>query len=370
MLSNGYVSGAFVNYFHRAAREGFFAPGRVNLIGEHIDYNGGYVFPYALHIGVHCAIAVRNDRALRLFSENYPDAGVREYDLDDLRFQGCWADYPVSVVKTLQALGYKPENGCDIFICADLPDGAGLSSSAALEVAFAKTLRRIFGFPLTDQEIAFIGKFAENHFIGVNCGIMDQFVSAMAQPDRALLLNTAALDYEYVPLKNAAVVVVNTGIRHALAASAYNTRRRECESACGAIGVSALCSLSPQEFDARSHLITDAVCRKRAHHAVYENDRVLRAADAMKQGDLARFGELMNESHASLKEDYEVSCEELDFLAETAQKMPGVYGARMTGGGFGGCTVNLVEPTAVKRFVSDIQAAYESRFGVGSDVYL
>ena len=214
-----------------------------------------------------------------------------------------------------------------------------------------------------------ICQFAENRFIGVNCGIMDQFASAMGKSGHAILLDAHTLSFRYAPLGNAAVVIVNSGVKHSLSSSAYNNRRRECETALKALQVSNLCSLSPEKLEERSKKLTDEVCYRRARHAISENQRALEAAQALLDGDLTLFGKLMNASHASLRDDYEVSCEELDFLVQTAQRIKGVYGARMTGGGFGGCTVNLLEPEEVGRFVSAVQAAYHERFGRIPEIY-
>lgn len=352
----------FQAIFHKAPDAACFAPGRVNLIGEHTDYNGGHVFPCAIHPGIRCAASRRTDRTLRFFSENFPDDGVRVYSLDDLHPQKDWADYPVSVIRALSAFGYPLDHGADFYFSSDLPDGAGLSSSAALEVATGVMLRALFSLPLTQQELALLGQFAENRFIGVNCGIMDQFASAMGKSSHALLLNAHTLSYQYAPLGSAALVIVNSGVKHTLAASAYNDRRRECETARHMLQVPTLCSLSKEAFDNCCEKITDETCRRRARHAVYENQRTLDGVTALLQGDLHTFGKLMNDSHASLRDDYEVSCEELDFLADLAQGIPGVYGARMTGGGFGGCTVNLMEKNVEAAFITTIQEAYRRQF--------
>ena len=346
-----------------------FAPGRVNLIGEHTDYNGGYVFPCAIQRGITCAAARRTDGKLRFYSANFAGDGVVEYALSDLSPRGLWADYPASVIRAFTAFGYALESGADFCFSGDLPDGAGLSSSAALEVVTGTVLKALFGLSVTQQEIALIGQFAENRFIGVNCGIMDQFASAMGCQGCAILLNAGTLAYEYAPLGDAALVVVNSGVKHSLASSAYNDRRRACETAAAALGVPALCALTPAEFEQKKDCVADAVCRRRTRHVIYENQRALDGAAALKRGDLAAFGALMNASHASLRDDYEVSCAELDFLAETAQKIDGVYGARMTGGGFGGCTINLMEPSAVDSFISAVQTAYRARFGITPDAY-
>ena len=359
----------FEEQYQRSPAVVCFAPGRVNLIGEHTDYNGGHVFPCAIHLGIWCAASQRSDRELHFYSENFPEAGETVYSLDALSRQEKWSDYPVGVIRAFEAFGYILPHGANFYFKGDLPDGAGLSSSAALEVATGVALRELFALPVTQQEIAILGQFAENRFIGVSCGIMDQFASAMGKSGNAVLLDANTLAYQYAPLGNAALVIVNSGVKHSLASSAYNDRRRECETALKALGAPTLCSLSPEMFEERKNLIADEACCRRAQHVVYENRRVLDAVKHLKKGDLQGFGALMNASHASLRDDYEVSCEELDFLAETAQGMKGVFGARMTGGGFGGCTVNLMEQDAVESFIQTIQTTYRDRFGFTPAVY-
>ena len=352
-----------------------FAPGRVNLIGEHTDYNGGCVFPCALHLGIEGAARARTDRVLRFFSESFPDGGVREYSLDCLEPDGSWTDYPKSVLRTFAAMGYQPPHGADFAFTGDLPDGAGLSSSAALEVLTGLLLRGLYGFSVTAQELAVFGQFAENRFIGVNCGIMDQFASAVGKSGCAILLDSATLGYSDAPFseKDAALVIVNSGVKHSLASSAYNDRRRECETAladiCKVKKISSLCALSVDEFERYKDSITNPVCRKRARHAVYENDRTKQAAEALRNGDLTTFGSLMRESHMSLKDDYEVSCAELDFLAETAWSFDGIYGARMTGGGFGGCTVNLIKKDRLAAFTGVVKEKYKEEFGIDAQIF-
>ena len=344
-----------------------FAPGRVNLLGEHTDYNGGHVLPCALDKGIYCAAARRKDGVFRFRSENFPQTGIVSYPA--LSSHGCWADYPVAVIRAFVAFGYPISAGADFCFWGDLPDGAGLSSSAALEVATGTVLKALFDIPVTPQEIALMGQFAENHFIGVRCGIMDQFASAMGRRHCAVLLNANTLAYEYASLTNASLVIVNSGVKHSLASSAYNERRRECEAAAQALGVSALCELSPAAFEEKKHLIKDPVRRKRAKHAVYENQRVTDGVQALRRGDLEVFGQLMNDSHRSLRDDYEVSCQELDLLAEIAWTC-GVYGSRMTGGGFGGCTVTLTEPQAAKRFIETVRLEYPKVFGRIPEAYV
>lgn len=346
-----------------------FAPGRVNLIGEHTDYNGGHVFPCAINLGIYCAAAKRSDRKLRLYSSDFSKSGISEYDIDDMKPVGYWTDYPAGVIKAFAAFGYKLESGADLFFSGDIPCGAGLSSSAALESAVCIVLKELFFIPVTKQESALIGQFAENRFVGVNCGIMDQFASLMGRKDSALLIDTNTLDYRYYPLGDVSLVIVNSGVKHSLASSAYNQRRKECESASGELGVSALCSLSPEKFEIKKNMIKDDVCRRRAKHAVYENSRTLEAASALENGDIKEFGRLMKMSHISLRDDYEVSCKELDFLAESAWQIKGVYGARMTGGGFGGCTVNLVRQSVSEEFISVISSEYEEHFGIIPEIY-
>ena len=352
-----------------------FAPGRVNLIGEHTDYNGGFVFPCALNIGIKGAARLRSDKRLRFYSANFAEIGITEINIESPAAKG-WASYPVSVIRTFSAIGYRMESGADFVFCGDLPDGAGLSSSAALEVLTGILLSELYGFAVTKQELAVFGQFAENRFIGVNCGIMDQFSSSMGKRNNALLLNSAALSYTYAPFieDEASIVLVNSRVKHSLASSAYNDRRRECESALADINevkrTDSLCSITPDEFELYKDNIKNPVCRKRARHAVYENQRTLQAADVFQKGDLKAFGELMKQSHMSLRDDYEVSCAELDFLAQTAWDAEGVYGARMTGGGFGGCTVNIVRKASVQSFREKIKKEYMEKYGIEPTVYV
>ena len=352
------------------------APGRVNLIGDHTDYNGGRVFPCAIDLGIECMAAPRRNGRFGFYSTNFPTAGVSERSLAEPTRTGTWSDYPMAVIRTFSRFGYAPRSGADFLFKGNLPDGAGLSSSAALEVLTGTVLCGLWNLPVTPQQNAVFGQFAENRFIGVNCGIMDQFASAMGRQGHAILLDTYTLEAAYAPIdrSRASVVIVNTGVKHSLASSAYNTRRRECETAlanlCERRKIPSLCSLSNEEFAELSDCIADRNCRRRARHAVSENIRTITAADALKEGDIEKFGRLMNESHISLRDDYEVSCEELDFLAACAWEMPFVYGARMTGGGFGGCTVNLVRSGCEEAFTSRIKDAYRDQFGAEGAVYI
>lgn len=353
-----------------------FAPGRVNLIGEHTDYNGGYVFPCALDRGIYCAARLRDDGRIRMYSENFSDIGIVDASLDDLNGNGCWADYVKAVLNAFISYGYTFDHGLDLAYGGNLPEGAGLSSSAAMEVLTGVMLQELFSLSVTPQEIALIGQFAENRFIGLNCGIMDQFTIAMGRADHAILLDTNTLGYTYAPISSdkAAVVIVNSGVKHSLASSAYNDRRKECETALAQINTAvktpSLCSLSPEQFVAHRDAISDPIALKRARHAVNENARTLKAVQALSRGDFKAFGALMTQSHISLRDDYEVSCPELDALVNAALGINGVYGARMTGGGFGGCTVNLVRRDRVDAFVSEMTDFYQQTFHRHAPIYV
>ena len=355
-----------------------FAPGRVNLIGEHTDYNGGHVFPCALTMGIWGAARRREDRILRLYSLNFPEAGVVETSLDDLvyRKEAGWTNYLKGVLWAFGEKGFPIPAGLDMAVGGNIPEGAGLSSSAALEVLTGVLLRDLFDLPADPVKIARMGQFAENHFNGVTCGIMDQFASAMGKKDCAIFLDTADLSYEYVPvsLADARIVIANSNVRHSLAGSEYNVRRQQCEAALAqlqqVIGIETLGDLNGEQFEVYQAAIPDPAERKRAKHAVYENQRTREAVTALKENDLESFGRLMNASHVSLRDDYEVSCPELDVLAEEAWKIPGVFGSRMTGGGFGGCTVSIVRTECVETFLRQVGAAYKERTGKTADFYV
>ena len=355
----------------------YFAPGRVNLIGEHTDYNGGHVFPCAISFGTYAAAAKRSDRKLRFYSVNIK-GGVTECSLDDFRplDDKSWTAYPKGVMWAMAERGMKMDCGLDVVIGGDIPAGAGLSSSASLEVLTGVMLRDLYGFELSNQDIALIGQYSENNYNGLKCGIMDQFASAMGKKDHAIFLDTSDLDFQYVPfvLKDEVLIITNTNKKHSLTNSAYNDRRRECGEALEdlkkAVSIDSLCDLSPEEFRKHSGAISDPVCLRRAHHAVYENQRTLDGVEALEKGDLEAFGKLMNESHVSLRDDYEVSCEELDILAETAWKIPGVIGSRMTGGGFGGCTVSIVKKEYEDIFCRTVGETYLEKVGYDCTFYV
>ena len=356
----------------------YFAPGRVNMIGEHTDYNGGHVFPCALTIGTYAAVKKRADRKLRFYSMNFEKMGVVESSLDDLKPSDAagWTNYPKGVIWAFAERGMKMDCGLDIVLYGDIPGGSGLSSSASLEVLTGFYLRDLFGFDVTNVDLALIGQYSENNFNGMNCGIMDQFASAMGKKDNAIFLDTSDLSYQYAPLalEGAKIIVTNSNVKHSLVNSGYNTRRKESEQALAdlqkVIKIETLGDLTEEEFEANKSAIADAVCAKRAKHAVYENRRTIRAVEALKNNDLKAFGELMNASHVSLRDDYEVSCDEIDVLVEEAWKVDGVIGSRITGGGFGGCTVSIVKDEAVEAFKEKVGAAYMERVGKKADFYV
>ena len=356
----------------------YFAPGRVNLIGEHTDYNGGHVFPCALTIGTYGIIRPRADRKLRFYSVNFSGLGIIETPLDELVPEEAadWTNYPKGVMWTFEKRGYHLPTGADILIYGDIPAGSGLSSSASLEVLTGLMLRDTFGFDISMVDLALIGQYSENNFNGMNCGIMDQFASAMGKKDCAIFLDTATLEYEYAPIKlpDAKIVITNSKVKHSLVSSAYNDRRRECETALkelqAVVDIKTLGDLTEEQFEAHKDAIQDPVCRKRAKHAVYENQRTIRAVDALKANDIETFGRLMNETHISLRDDFEVSCAETDLLAELAWQVPGVLGSRITGGGFGGCTVSIVKNESVDLFIQSLDRPYEEKTGHKAEFYV
>lgn len=356
----------------------YFAPGRVNLIGEHTDYNGGHVFPCALTIGTYMAVRKRKDRQLRFYSMNFENLGVIEDSLDNLvaKEDGEWTNYPKGVIWAFEGREMKLDCGLDIALYGNIPNGSGLSSSASLEVVTGYMLKDMFGFDVTNQDIALIGQYSENNFNGCNCGIMDQFASAMGKADNAIFLDTADLSYEYAPVKldGAKIVVTNSMVKHSLVTSAYNDRRNESSQALADLqqvcGISTLGELTEEEFEKYKNSIKDEVNRARAKHAVYENQRTIKAVAALKNNDIETFGKLMNASHVSLRDDYETSCEEVDVLVEEAWKIDGVIGSRITGGGFGGCTVSIVKDDAIDIFKEKLTAAYGQKVGKTPEFYV
>ena len=356
----------------------YFAPGRVNLIGEHTDYNGGHVFPCALTIGTYVAARKRADRKLTFYSMNFEKLGIVEGSLDDLTpsKEADWTNYPKGVMWAFAERGMKMDCGLDIVLNGNIPNGSGLSSSASLEVVTGYLLKDLYGFDVTNVDLAKIGQYSENNFNGMNCGIMDQFASAMGKKDNAIFLDTADLSYQYAPLvlDGAKIVVTNSNVKHSLVNSEYNVRRSECEKALeelqAVVEIKGLGDLSEEQFEANKAAIKDEVRAKRAKHAVYENQRTIRAVEVLKNNNLKLFGELMNASHVSLRDDYQVSCDEIDVLAAEAWKVDGVIGSRITGGGFGGCTVSIVKDEAVEQFKVKVGAAYKERVGKTADFYV
>lgn len=356
----------------------YFAPGRVNLIGEHTDYNGGHVFPCALTIGTYGAVRKRNDNKLRFYSMNFEYLNVIESSLDDLtpRKNAGWTNYPKGVMWALREKGYEIPCGIDLMLFGNIPNGSGLSSSASVEVLTGYILNDLFDLGISNQDLALLGQFSENNFNGVNCGIMDQFAIAMGKKDHAIFLDTADLSFEYAPIKleGAKIVISCSNKKRGLGDSKYNERRAECEEALEEIRqkvkVDSLGDLSEEQFEEVRDAIKDATRQKRAKHAVYENQRTIKAVQALKANDIELFGKLMNASHVSLRDDYEVTGIELDTLVEEAWKVEGVIGSRMTGAGFGGCTVSIVKDDAVDTFIEKVGTAYKAAIGYAADFYV
>ncbi len=356
----------------------YFAPGRVNLIGEHTDYNGGHVFPCALTIGTYAAARVREDKNIRLYSMNFEKLGVIETSLDDLipSEKAGWTNYPKGVMWAFEKRGFKLPYGLDVVLYGNIPNGSGLSSSASLEVLTGTILKDMFGFDVSMTDIALIGQYSENNFNGMNCGIMDQFASAMGKKDCAIFLDTSNLNYEYakIELEDAKIVITNSKVKHSLVSSAYNDRRNESEKALEelktVLDIKTLGDLSEEQYEANKDVIKSEIRQKRAKHAVYENQRTIKAVAALKNNDIEEFGRLMNASHVSLRDDYEVSCQEIDILVDLAWKIPGVIGSRITGGGFGGCTVSIVKNDAVDTFIATLGEEYKKAVGHEAEFYV
>ena len=356
----------------------YFAPGRVNMIGEHTDYNGGHVFPSALTIGTYGVARKREDRKLRFYSMNFEHLGVIESSIDGLKpeKEADWTNYPKGVMWAFGERGFEIPCGMDLLLNGNIPNGSGLSSSASVEVLTGFILRDMFGFDVTNQDLALIGQFSENKFNGVNCGIMDQFAIAMGKKDHAIFLDTADLSYEYAPivLEDAKIVIACSNKKRGLGDSKYNERRSECETALAelqkVVDIKSLGELTEEEFESYKGAIADPIREKRAKHAVYENQRTIKAVKALKDNDIKLFGELMNASHVSLRDDYEVTGIELDTLVENSWKQEGVIGSRMTSAGFGGCTVSIVKTDCVDAFIKNVGEAYLAKIGYAADFYV
>lgn len=357
----------------------FFTPGRVNLIGEHIDYNGGFVFPCALDFGTYAICRKRKDNIFKMYSINFPQDGVIEFSVDKIEKNDKWADYCKGVILEFIKHGYNVNHGLNIIFYGNIPNGAGLSSSASLEVLMGTVLRDSLGLnnEISMIDIVKFGQMAENNFIGVSCGIMDQFAVGMGKKDCAILLDCNTLEYKYAPikLKDTSIVIMNTNKRRGLADSKYNERRSACEEALSDIqkikkDIKYLCDLTVEDFEKLKDSIKSEEARTRAKHAVYENKRVLDSVEALNNNDIKKFGQLMNQSHISLRDDYEVTGKELDSIVKSAWEEEGTIGARMTGAGFGGCAVALVENKYIDNFIKNVGEKYNKETGLTADFYI
>ena len=368
----------FKNLFGYEAESKFFSPGRVNLIGEHTDYNGGHVFPCAIHKGTYALVKKRDDKKFRMYSENFENLGIIEFLLDNLvnEKKHKWVNYPKGVVKMFIEAGYKIDSGFDVLFYGNIPNGSGLSSSASIEIVTSIILKDLYNLDIDMVEMVKLSQKAENQFIGVNSGIMDQFAVGIGKKDNAILLDCNTLKYSYAPviLKDEVLVIGNTNKKRGLADSKYNERRAECEEALKdlqkELDIQSLGELSVEEFNKSEKLIKNEINRKRAKHAVYENQRTIKAQKELMEGNLEEFGRLMNESHVSLRDDYEVTGIELDTMVEIAWNQEGVIGSRMTGAGFGGCTISIVKKNAVDKFIANVGKEYKERVGLNADFYI
>ena len=368
----------FKELFGYEAESKFFSPGRVNLIGEHTDYNGGHVFPCAIHRGTYALVKKRDDKKFRMYSENFENLGIIEFLLDNLvnEKKHKWVNYPKGVVKMFIEAGYKIDSGFDVLFYGNIPNGSGLSSSASIEIVTSIILKDLYNLDIDMVEMVKLSQKAENQFIGVNSGIMDQFAVGMGKKDNAILLDCNTLKYSYAPviLKDEVLVIGNTNKKRGLADSKYNERRAECEEALKdlqkELDIQSLGELSVEEFNKSEKLIKNEINRKRAKHAVCENQRTIKAQKELMEGNLEEFGRLMNESHVSLRDDYEVTGIELDTMVEIAWNQEGVIGSRMTGAGFGGCTISIVKKDAVDKFIENVGKEYKERVGLNADFYV
>lgn len=356
----------------------YFAPGRVNLIGEHTDYNGGHVFPCALTIGTYAVARKNNDNTLRFYSMNFENIGTKISSIEELKYDKSenWINYPKAVIWAMKEKGYNIDSGMDVVYYGNIPYGSGLSSSASIEVLTGFILKDLFNLDVDMTDIALIGQLAENKYVGVNCGIMDQFAIANGSKDCAIFLDTSNLKYEYAPVKlsNAKIVIMNTNKKRGLGDSKYNERRAECEEALKELqtklDIKSLGELTEEEFEANKDLIKSDIRQKRAKHAVYENQRTLKAVKALENNDIELLGKLMVASHDSLRDDYEVTGNELDTIVAESLKQDGVLGARMTGAGFGGCAVSIVENDKVDSFIENVGKEYKNKIGYEADFYV
>lgn len=356
----------------------YFSPGRVNLIGEHTDYNGGKVFPCAITVGTYAVVSKKEGKEVHAYSGNFPELGISSFSLENLQYEkeSGWTNYLKGMLLYIQEMTGEITEGFDIYIYGTIPNGASLSSSASLEVLMGVIANDLYGLDLSGETLAKLGQRVENDFLGLNTGIMDQFIIANAKKDHALFLDTQTLTYEQIPLKlpNHKIVIMNSMAKRELVDSEYNTRRQQCEEAVSRLNkelsISTLGELTIEEFEKYRHLIGDDVLEKRAKHAVYENIRTEQATEALRNNELEDFGRLMDDSHLSLHEDYEVTIPETDLLVRSAWKQPGTIGARMTGGGFGGCCIALVENDQVKSFKTKVEEIFEEAFQYRPEIYL
>lgn len=367
----------FIKLFDHAPEHAYFAPGRINLIGEHIDYNGGLVFPAPITLGTYALVSRRDDTLVKAYSMNFKDLGLITFDLNNLTYDPAhdWVNYIKGVAKMLAEEGTPVPSGLNIVVFGDIPNGSGLSSSASLEMLTTYIFKDLFNFNLSPVDSALLGKKVENLYIGVNSGIMDQFAIALGKKDHAVLLNCENLDYGYFPIKleDHCIVIMNTNKRRELADSKYNERRSECESALSklqtVLNVPNLCSIVLADLEAHKNLLTEVEYR-RAHHVITENERVKQATECLKANNLEEFGKLLNASHTSLCHDYEVTGKELDALVEAAWEAPGIVGARMTGAGFGGCSLAIVEKDSAEAFTKYVDAKYVDAIGYEASFYI
>lgn len=361
----------FLELFNKEAVHIYFAPGRINLIGEHVDYNGGHVLPCPITLGTYILVRKRNDRDCQFYSANFPDDGIIRFSLDDLSYDKNhrWANYPKGMIHHFIQEGFSIDSGIDALVYGNIPSGAGLSSSASLELATGYMLKEMFDLEIERIDMIKIGQRVENDYIGVNSGIMDQFAIGMGENGHGILLDCYTLDYQYIPIQmnDYRIIVMNTNKNRDLADSKYNERRFECDLALKELqkltDISYLCELSPEQFELYQQEISDPITRKRARHVIHENERTLKAAKALEMGDWQRFGQLLKESHISLRDDYEVTGKELDTIVEAAWRQEGVIGARMTGAGFGGCAIAIVEKEKVAQFIENVKEIYQKEIG-------
>lgn len=368
----------YQNIFNETAEKLFFSPGRINLIGEHTDYNGGNVFPCAISLGTYAAFGNRDDETIQMYSANLPDTGIISVTLKDLTYkkEDNWSNYLKGMIYLIQKAGYKIDHGFNIYVHGNLPDGAGLSSSASIELLMGNILNDVFQLGIDQIDLVKMGQQNENKYIGVNSGIMDEFAVGMGKKDQAILLDTNTMEYHYAPVElgDHVIVIMNTNKQRALADSKYNERRSQCEQALALLqtklNIKSLGELSIDDFDRNSYLINDDTLIRRARHAVFENQRTLKAIKYLKENNLTEFGKLVNASHISLHYDYEVTGIELDTLVEAAWQQDGVLGARMVGAGFGGCAIAFVQKNQVESFKENVGQIYQEKIGYKADFYI